>query len=313
MSKYNHIKSIPIESIPKEEISQAIKEWAEGDDSMEALLWACYHKKIKTNGCHAGSGPYISFKYQENIEALIPAFEVTEKELGSQILVSPDGGNPFSGPEWHLASIGLGIDTKNKKVADIYFDKLSESIEKGSSKKEHYLLRLLEFFVGKESALAFRFTHDMNDKYSFCIESSGVSKERKEYYQDLFTKAGLTEIIKFKINPQDRRFWVIESNQLDEFLSKLDSITDFIIDNYILGLPKSEDEFYSFNNKALFKKRTLSEEEFNEWLMKKGIDFGIIKRKPEDKEEKEQELDNMLKEGNQKQNDNNKKDENNSK
>ena len=47
MSKYNHIESIPIDSIPQEELAQAIKEWAEGDEAMEKLLWACYNNGIK--------------------------------------------------------------------------------------------------------------------------------------------------------------------------------------------------------------------------------------------------------------------------
>lgn len=70
MSKYNNIKSIPIDSIPKEEIKIAIKEWAEGDESMEKLLLTCYDKGIKTSGCHAGAGSYIAFSYQEKINKI---------------------------------------------------------------------------------------------------------------------------------------------------------------------------------------------------------------------------------------------------
>ena len=67
MSKYNNIKSIPIESIPKEEIKIAIKEWAEGNKSLENLLWLCYEKNLKTSGSHAGARPFIDFKYQEGL------------------------------------------------------------------------------------------------------------------------------------------------------------------------------------------------------------------------------------------------------
>ena len=34
-SKYNHKESIPLDSIPKEELDQAIKEWSQGSESME--------------------------------------------------------------------------------------------------------------------------------------------------------------------------------------------------------------------------------------------------------------------------------------
>ena len=59
-------------------------------------------------------------------------------------------------------------------------------------------------------------------------------------------------------------------------------------DSGILALNNKKEELTALQQ--LIASGTLSEEEFNEWLMKKGIEFGIIKRKPEDKEEKEQEL-----------------------
>jgi len=63
MSNYNNIKSISIDSLPKDEIKIVIKELTEGDESMEKLLWVCYDKEIKTDGYHAGTGTYIGFSY----------------------------------------------------------------------------------------------------------------------------------------------------------------------------------------------------------------------------------------------------------
>ena len=83
MSKYNNMTSIPIDSIPKEEIAVAIKEWAEGDESLEKLLWCCYEKGIKTDGCHAGSHPYIAFCYSDDLDKLSCFFDVTQKTTDS--------------------------------------------------------------------------------------------------------------------------------------------------------------------------------------------------------------------------------------
>ena len=293
MSKYNHIKSIPIDSIPKEEIMQAIKEWAEGDDAMETLLLSCYNKGIKTAGCHAGARPYISFVYQDNLERLIPIFEATQKEKGSQIIIMTDGGNPFSGPEWYLPTIGVGLDTEYKEEADIYFDKLTDSLEKENSNKDHYLLRLLEFLVDKESALTMRFRHTMDDKFSFFFESSGISEERYNYYKEIFSKAGLIVEEKTENLPPDYHGWMIESDNLDDILSKLDYAADYIISNYSLDIPKSEDEILNFKSRALFKRRTLSEKEFNDWILSKKIEFGMIPKNSDDSKENE-ELNTML-------------------
>lgn len=57
-----------------------------------------------------------------------------------------DGGNPFSGPEWYLPTIGIGIDTEYQDEADIYFNKLTDSLKTNSRKKNYYLFQLLEFF-----------------------------------------------------------------------------------------------------------------------------------------------------------------------
>lgn len=271
MSKYNHIKSIPIESIPEEEISIAIKEWAEGDDAMEKLLWACYKKGIKTSGCHAGGNPYISFKYQNNIERLIPLLEVVQKELGSQIFINIDGGNPFSGPEWDIASIAVGKFTMYQDEADPFFDKLTDSLEKDSDNKEHPMLKLLEFLQGKETSLLLRYRHIKEDNYAFYIESRQINNSRYKYYHELFSNAGLIEEQNGKGVRPLCHGWKMEADSIQDFFSKLSNIAEHIIREYSYEPPKTEDEIVGFTSRARFKKKKLSEEEFEEWLHKERI------------------------------------------
>ena len=56
-SKYNHKESIPLDSIPKKELDQAIKEWSQGSKSMEKLIRKSIANGIETNGCHPWAGP----------------------------------------------------------------------------------------------------------------------------------------------------------------------------------------------------------------------------------------------------------------
>lgn len=267
MSKYNRIVSIPIERIPKRRIKKAIHQWAEGDAAMERLLLACYDRGIRTSGCHAGARPWISFNYQDNLERLIPLFEITQKEIGSQLLISIDGGNPFSGPDWYKPSLLIGTNFEYKDEADIYFDKLTSILDETNNKNNHFMLRLLEFFIGKESALLLRFKHN-EDKFVFYIESREIPNDRYEYYNQIFTKAGLTEVVNAEGFPPTMHAWKIESDKLDDILLKLDSITNYIIDNYSFDVPKSDDEIINFISRTRFKKKTLSEKEFNKWLKK---------------------------------------------
>ena len=264
MSKYNHMKSIPVDSIPKEDISQAIKEWAEGDEALEKFLWACYEKGIKTSGCHVGAGPYIQFEYQEGLDNLL---DVTQKTMGSHIHVSVEGGNPVSGPDWDKPDIMFSLDTKYQDEADAYFNELTNSLKDDiSEKKENSLFKLLDFFIDKESALSFRFTHINDNQYEFDIYSSTIPDSRYDYYDNIFTKAGLAEDSTIFIEGDKRHRWKIESNNIEDIQRKMENATEYIINNYTLPAPTSEDEIYSFNSHARLMKKNLSKEEFEKWL-----------------------------------------------
>lgn len=264
MSKYNHMQSIPIDSISNEEINQAIKEWAEGDEALEKFLWACYEKGIKTSGCHAGARPYIDFEYQKGLDNLL---NVTQKTSGSHIFVSVDGGNPSSGPDWDKPSVSLSLDTKYQDEADDYFNKLTNSLkDEISEKKENSLFKLLDFFIDKESTLSFGFSHTSDNQYTFSIKSGKIPDSRYNYYDNIFTKAGLIE--DKTTFPESNKIydWKIESNSLDDILRKMEYIAEYIINNYTLPAPISEDEILDYYSQVRFKKKTLPKNEFEKWF-----------------------------------------------
>ena len=105
-----------------------------------------------------------------------------------------------------------------------------------------------------------------NNKFVFYIESSEIPEDRYKYYKEIFTKAGLVEVVNAEGFPPTMHAWKIESDRLDDILLKIDSATNYIITNYSLDVPKSEDEIISFKSRARFKKKTLSEKEFDKWL-----------------------------------------------
>jgi hypothetical protein len=267
VSKYNHIKSIPIENIPKDEIRIAIKEWAEGDESMEQFLLACYENGIETNGCHAGARPYVGFNYKKDTTNLSGILDETIKENESQIRFCVDGGNPFSGPDWYKSSITIGIDTEYKDEANKYFDKLTTIIKTNQYNEDWNLLfNLIDFFLEKESGLSFRIIHKQNNEYIFSIESSPICEERYKYYNDLFTSLGMNESKEKILQESKRRIWEINSNNLNEIQEKIKVISKEIIYKYNLKPEEKEENMISFITLARYKRKILSEEEFEKWL-----------------------------------------------
>lgn len=267
MSKYNHIKSIPIESIPKEEIKMAISEWAEGDKALENLLWICYEKGLKTCGSHAGARPFIDFIYQEELNRLVCLFEKIQTIKGSDIYVQIDGGNPFSGDNFDKASISIGNDCEYKKDTDLFFDMLSETLQKNmDEKKDHPLLKMINFLNEKGTGLRLRFKYNRDNSYEFSIESSILNEDRYKYYSELFKKTNMNEEIINLFDDKKRCNWRIKSNNLEEIIDKMNNISDIIESDFKLEPETDENKIVDFTLLAKYKKQTLSKDDFDNWL-----------------------------------------------
>lgn len=276
MSKYNHMHSIPIESIPKEEIAIAIKEWAEGDEAMERLLWACYENGVKTDGCHTGMCPYLGLKYTGSNDKVIKLLAACINLEESQIFISPDGGNPISGEDWYITNIGIGFETESIEKSGKNLDTLSSALNNDTSLKEaeliSLLLKLSDFLVDKESALKLRFNYSEN-KYSFSIECTPVNEEVSIYFDKLFKEANFFEA-ENPVKESKRRFWKIESDNLDDMINKLRESINYIINNYSLEPPTREEDITDLHQLARFKRKEFgndvgSYERFVAWYEQK--------------------------------------------
>lgn len=295
MSKYNHIKSIPVDSIPKEELSQAIKEWSEGDESMEKLLWACFENKLKTSGCHAGINPYIGFDYEkDNNDKFIQIINETLKIKGAQVLLVPDGGNPFSGSDWYKPSLTVGfMGVEYQDEADPIFDMLTETINSSNQKQDtnpSKILELLEFLIDKYSDITIRIRYKKDGKYIIYLERR-IYEEDTELYEELnslFTPAGLT----LEDDEISIKSWMIQEDNLEEFEKKVNKMVNYIINNYSIEKPKSISDTTSFKIKAHIKRDECLKkdnlEEFELWLMneRKRMDEEYERYKKESKRSK---------------------------
>lgn len=277
-TKYNNMKTIPISSIPEDEMEQAVREWAEGSPNMEKLLWACLNNGVETAGCHADKRPYLEIRVNNSYDKVKKMLHRAQEFDGADVYISPDGGNPRSGPNWYKPSLMFGFSATDRKSADDIFDKMSESLTDESTRYEtkdevfEHILDFYDFFAGKESGCNFRIKN-ASGQYVFSIES--FRGERNfDYFNSLFEKSGLNRAKKDPIDsPVDD--WVIDASTPEEFNEKMIKCKDIIMREWSLGLPCEITKDMDFNTIARIKKREFGDtsegvQKFEEWLQEEN-------------------------------------------
>ncbi len=304
-TKYNDGASISISSLPKDEIKQAFKEWSEGDEELEKLLFQCYSNNIETIGCHSDSSDsflqvIVNNSYNE-IKRMLCSLQTVH---GVRILVEPNGSSNILYPGWDTPIITFGLKGKPQSSADSLFYKLSESITNYNSitpsktKPFEYMLDFYDFFVGKEADLNFELKYLKNDQYIFSVNTI---KDRSDLnsLNDLFIHAGLT-----KDDNSYGRYneWNLVAKTLEELDEKMLHCTEVIINEWPLSLPSEIVEGMSANAIAHFMKRKFGnssegQQKFNEWLnnYREEIIQKNIRHAFEDSAENQQKFEEWLK------------------
>lgn len=128
--KYNNLSSIDIYSLSNEELKKAIHEWAEGEPVIEELLWKCYNSGVETRGCHAGGRPYLTISADKSTDKVKNMLASVCDVDGFSIIISPDGGNAFSGDNFYKSDLGIVfLKTMYKDEADEIFKKMITSLD----------------------------------------------------------------------------------------------------------------------------------------------------------------------------------------
>jgi len=269
MSKYNYGASIPIGSLSEEELNQAMKEWSHYDLHMEQLLRKCMEKGIVTNGCHPEVDPYIDFILGKNIEAEKKLVSGILDIKNTQLLILPDGGNPFAGPDWDKAIALVGAKIDNKEEVDNFLDTLTNSFDKEVPNNNFYFkgMELADYLRNKESRFNIRILHGEDNEYVFNIETTALTEKMYSYYRDFLNKSGLSED---KEMPNHRLCFVIKSTDKNVMYKKVEELTNYIKMNF--NAPNFDDEEeLNFNMIARKKRREFGEtieglKKFKEWL-----------------------------------------------
>ena len=76
-----------------------------------------------------------------------------------------------------------------------------------------------------------------------------------------------------KSENKNRYEWQIKSNNLEDILKKIDNISNVIINNFSLEPEKDENKITNFILLAKYKKKTLSKNDFENWLENENSKF----------------------------------------
>lgn len=283
MGKYSDGSSIPIDTLSQEELAVAIKEWAEGNPIAEKMLWTFYNKGVETSGCHTGINPYVDFNYNpKNSDIYINLMNGALLSKGAQVLIVADGGNPFSGRDWYLPNINLGIFSSDKDVVNGFIENIDKAMddekEISSEIDTSSLIDLLEFFKGKLTRLLFRIRHNDDDTFTFSVENrANEDSELFKYLCECLIPLGFT----LKTSDEGPyKSWEFVAKDKDELNKILVDATTVLIKNYSLKTPTSIEETDDFYIQAHILRTQLPEEEFKEWLYsEREKRFGIPKPK----------------------------------
>lgn len=121
--KYNHITPVELDSIPKEELEQALIEFSEGSKGLEKTLKVMWSHGLKTIACCAGEENYFNIGYI-CMEKGINVFEYLSEELILNEFIALEDGEMqiirFARDKenilYHLANDILSGKKDNKKI-----------------------------------------------------------------------------------------------------------------------------------------------------------------------------------------------------
>ncbi len=279
MGKYKDgTKSTLISSIPPEELGEAFKEWANGNEAMAELLYTCYKNGLETFGNHFGPRLYVDFFVNNSQKVIKSIFNYMQDIDSAEIFISPDGGNPLSNEEaWWKPSMAVGFGPIEKKEdQEEIIRGMAVAINSSSSKKEigegafDSLIDIHDFFAGKGSNLHIRARYN-NGQYRLSIESYNTSTNNIEYFKELFEKAGLSyEKVEIK-SGLAKDEWAIVSDKKEDFREKIVKAEEIIEANWTYEKPTQIEEHMSLNEKARIKMEQYGRTpegmaKFKEWL-----------------------------------------------
>lgn len=269
-STWNRIVSIPVKSLTREELKEAIHEWAEGCDELEKLLWTCYEKGLETAGSHVGKrNNYLDFYVASNSKNQLRKVLSVAEMYGFSETFMMFGGNPISGPEWYRTHVDVSCLIP-ENVAEFYrsiTQALEDETQEVSVRCFEMMTDFAEFFEDKMTMLNFRMKVHNHSEYEFFIETFG-NQQNWEYFDELFASCGMIQQMR-----DDAPFvcWYLTSFWEEDFYDTLTNLLTKIRETWNFSTPTEIMEDMPFKLKALIMQKKFGKtpegvKKMNAWI-----------------------------------------------
>ena len=271
---WNRLDSIPTNLLNEQELKEAMKEWAEGNDELEQFLWLCHSNGVETSGCCCGHGdgaPYVYFNVEGCLKDKFENLLMTNLTLEDAEILLLFNGSPRSGPDWYKPTVML-VPLK-ESAASKFFEKLSSSLKGKQEFKNKdaikYFMDIYEFMKDKETPLRFRITVLNKVRYVISIECLGNNRNW-DYYSDLFTTIGFKEKKNY-IYPELNIKWEHIAIGQEKFKNIMEKLYQTLISRWTLELPEEITEDMWDVDEALVMRRKFGTDRkgielMNKWL-----------------------------------------------
>ena len=250
------------EEIKQAEIEDVIKIWAEGSSSLEQLLLTCYQKKIETCGCHFGRNSYLDIHLNDKHSQIAPMLTATARQKNTILTILPDGGNPFSGPDWYRPSIGFWYQADNKEQANNMFDFWTEQLKQGDVDPPdsfgNTFLAYHDFFTGKESGTRLRYLHTEGESPRLVLDVYDTGNNMP-LLPNLYEKAGYT--LNQDLSSDFHHTFELSAETPELLAKKMKSSLEVIQKEWSFEPPQEEKEGMELFILAHIKKRELGDSE----------------------------------------------------
>ena len=268
-NRWNHSSSIPIETISKEELPEAIHSWAEGCKPLEKLLWNCYNFGVVTTGSHYSTKGrdfgFIDVNLFESSREQLAKLVFEELKYKKCYIVENTVGNPFGTPNWDDPIIMFDASSSMfQKMADAL--ETDEPADQEAIKLTNNMVEMSQLFTSKVCDLDFWIRRKKNDRFRLAIRIF-YSRFSWEQLKNFFNKVGWT----VEIEGNDVLTGYVDVKTVQELNNAFKYVLSSLKECWPLTVPKHNERGLGFNYMALLKKKFFGESEkgkrlFQMWL-----------------------------------------------
>ena len=279
-SKWYTTASIPLSSIPYEELNIAFNIFSNGCKEMVDLLWNCYKNGIETLGNHIRKKSYwgyLQIDYCASNREMLKRLVDYCLDIGNCSISTSFFGNVFSGPNWDTPSISF---SPNNMLATEFFRKINEAFSPNTVVNHHHITDILfaieNLVIENDWPFNPIINYDDNKIYVFEFDPNRINLSDDE--KEIILSCGMEQIThtffssKKKKEKREIKFFGFFEYDEDAFTYRMESVLSHLMTDFRYSKPSPYDETVGIDYSAHLLKQVLLKEgaeggkKLNEWI-----------------------------------------------